>query len=64
MIFLYRPEYYGIEYWGTEYNNELTNHQIEIIIAKNRHGGILSERYKVNLATSKFMDLSFIENYV
>ena len=57
VIFLYRPEYYGIEQWGKEYNNENTNNEVEIIISKNRHGGILSERCSVNMATSKFTDL-------
>ena len=57
VIFLYRPEYYGIERWDKEYNNENTNNEVEIIISKNRHGGILAERCCVNMATSKFTDL-------
>nr|WP_315126336.1 replicative DNA helicase [uncultured Capnocytophaga sp.] len=57
VIFLYRPEYYNIENWDKEYNNESTKNEIEIIISKNRHGGILSERCSVNMATSKFTDL-------
>lgn len=57
VIFLYRPEYYGIERWDKEYNNENTNNEVEIIISKNRHGGILAERCSVNMATSKFTDL-------
>ncbi|CAA7197504.1 replicative DNA helicase [Chryseobacterium potabilaquae] len=56
VIFLFRPEYYGIEEWGSEYNHEGTQNEAEIIIQKNRHGGILSERCKVNMATSKFMN--------
>lgn len=56
VIFLYRPEYYNIDKWD-EYNSEPTNNEIEIIIAKNRHGGILPERCKVNLATSSFYNL-------
>lgn len=58
VMFLYRPEYYGIDYWGEEYNNESTHNETEIIIQKNRHGGILSERCKVNLATSQFVDVN------
>ncbi|MDY3319504.1 replicative DNA helicase [Riemerella anatipestifer] len=54
VIFLYRPEYYGIEEWDDFYNNEPTANEIEIIIAKNRHGGIQPERCKVNMATSSF----------
>ncbi|WP_185264813.1 replicative DNA helicase [Elizabethkingia anophelis] len=57
VIFLYRPEYYGIEEWDSDYNNEDTENEAEIIISKNRNGGILSERCRVNLATSKFMNL-------
>ena len=57
VLFLYRPEYYNIENWDAQYYNEPTDNQAEIIIQKNRHGGILSERCKVNMATSKF------ENY-
>lgn len=57
VIFLYRPEYYGFDSWDKEYNNESTKDEIEIIISKNRHGGILSERCSVNMATSQFTDL-------
>ncbi len=57
VLFLYRPEYYGIENWS-DYNQESTEKQAEIIIAKNRHGGILSERCRVNLAISKFQNIS------
>ena len=58
VLFLYRPEYYNIKTWDVpEYNNELTDNQVEVIIQKNRHGGILSERYRVNMPTSKFMNI-------
>ncbi|MDO5609107.1 MAG: replicative DNA helicase [Capnocytophaga sp.] len=56
VIFLYRPEYYGIEQWGHEYDHELTANEAEIILAKNRNGGTLSERCTVNMATSKFIN--------
>lgn len=56
VIFLFRPEYYGIEYWGNEYNSEKTDNQVEIIIQKNRQGGLLAERYAVNLPTSRFLE--------
>lgn len=55
VIFLYRPEYYSIENWEY-YNNEPTENEVEIIISKNRHGGIMSERAKVNLPISKFIN--------
>ena len=58
VLFLYRPEYYNIKTWDVpEYNNELTDNQVEVIIQKNRHGGILSERYRVNMPTSKFTNI-------
>lgn len=56
VIFIYRPEYYGIESW-LDYNNTSTINEAEIIIQKNRHGGILSERVKVDMPTSRFMNL-------
>ncbi|MCT7905250.1 Replicative DNA helicase [Candidatus Ornithobacterium hominis] len=58
VLFLYRPEYYGIEEWH-EYNNESTENQLEINIAKNRNGGTNYERVGVNLATSQFSNLNF-----
>lgn len=54
VIFLYRPEYYGIKEWEDYYQNAPTDNEIEVIIAKNRHGGILPMRCKVNMATSTF----------
>ena len=56
VIFLYRPEYYGIANWY-EYNNAPTANEAEIIIAKNRHGGTLAERCRVNMSISKFENL-------
>lgn len=56
VIFLYRPEYYGIQEWDY-YNSEPTSNEIEIIIAKNRHGGIQPERCGVNMPTSSFYNL-------
>lgn len=56
VLFLYRPEYYGIEKW-TDYNKASTLNEAEIIIQKNRHGGILSERVKVDMPTSRFMNI-------
>lgn len=57
VLFLYRPEYYGIETWDGDYNYEHTHNQAEIIIQKNRHGGILSERVEVDMAISMFKDI-------
>lgn len=53
VLFIYRPEYYNIDTWddGTSCKGEA-----ELIIAKSRHGGLLSEKCKVDLPTSKFYD--------
>lgn len=47
----------GFLEWDSSYNNECTENEAEIIIAKNRNGGTLDERCRVNLPTSKFMNL-------
>lgn len=54
VLFLYRPEYYKIDTWGNVFNNESTKNQVEIIIQKNRHGRIFSDRYSVDMKISKF----------
>lgn len=56
VLFLYRPQFYGIENW-IDYNDAITVNEAEIIIQKNRHGGILSERVRVDMPTSRFMNL-------
>ena len=58
VIFLYRPEYYNIDEWD-DYNNALTKNEVEIMIAKNRNGGLLDERYKVNMAISEFRNIEY-----
>lgn len=60
VLFLYRPEYYGIETWGKDYKGENTENQVEIIIQKNRHGRVFSDRCKVNMAISKFTNFDDI----
>ncbi|TWP28452.1 replicative DNA helicase [Apibacter muscae] len=57
VLFLYRPEYYKIDTWLEDYNNEKATNQAEIIIAKNRHGGLLADRCMVDLPTSRFYDI-------
>ena len=56
VIFLYRPEYYGIE---VDENNEPTRYVMEVIIAKNKTGSLetiklLSEKYYTGF--KKFSD--------
>ena len=58
VIFLYRPEYYNIDEWD-DYNNAPTKNEVEIMIAKNRNGGLLDERYKVNMAISEFRNIEY-----
>lgn len=58
VIFLYRPEYYNIDEWD-DYNQAPTKNEVEIMIAKNRNGGLLDERYKVNMAISEFKNIEY-----
>ncbi|MFA5620835.1 MAG: replicative DNA helicase [Weeksellaceae bacterium] len=62
VIFLFRPEYYGIQNWGEEYDFEPTKNEIELIIAKNRNGAIHHERCAVNLPISQFSNLKKFNN--
>ncbi|MGC4128554.1 MAG: replicative DNA helicase [Bergeyella sp.] len=58
VIFLYRPEYYGLAEWDSDYDNLPTKNEVEIIVQKNRQGGLLSERCGVHFPTSRFFDLN------
>lgn len=55
VMFIYRPEYYGME---VDENNESVKGVAEIIIAKNRHGAIQSVYLKWISQFMKFADLS------
>lgn len=62
VIFLYRPEYYGIE---VDENNEPTRYVMEVIVAKNKSGGLETiklqcERYYTGFKkyTGPFGDLN------
>lgn len=50
VLFLYRPEYYGI----TVEEGESTEGVTEIIVAKNRHGDVGSVKERSDLGTSSF----------
>lgn len=55
--FIYRPEYYNIIYWGEEdYENGKTENQAEIIIAKNRNGGLARTRMHFEKEFALFSD--------
>jgi replicative DNA helicase len=54
VIFLYRAEYYNSDTWE---DGSPCAGQAEIIISKNRHGGLLSEICNVDLPISKFYDI-------
>jgi len=56
VMFIYRPEYYGIE---VDENNVSTIGKAEIIIAKNRHGSIVDVPLKFIGQYAKFTDLDY-----
>ena len=58
VMFIYRPEYYGIE---VDENNQPTKNRAEIIIAKNRHGSIVDVSLKFIGQFAKFTDLDYNE---
>ncbi|MCB9201491.1 MAG: replicative DNA helicase [Flavobacteriales bacterium] len=55
--FIYRPEYYKLEYWDDE-SNEPTEGQAEFIIAKHRNGSLENVRLKFIGEQAKFTDLN------
>ena len=57
-MFIYRPEYYGLE---VDENNQSTKDRAEIIIAKNRHGSITDVSLKFIGQYAKFTDLDYNE---
>ena len=58
VMFIYRPEYYGIEF---DENNEPTKNRGEIIIAKNRHGALETVKLRFIGQYAKFTDLDYTE---
>ncbi len=58
VMFIYRPEYYGLE---VDENNEPTKGRGEIIIAKNRHGALETVKLRFIGQFAKFADLDYIE---
>ncbi|MGE0567630.1 MAG: replicative DNA helicase [Bacteroidia bacterium] len=58
VMFIYRPEYYGIEF---DENNEPTKNKAEIIIAKNRHGSLETVKLRFIGQYAKFTDLDYNE---
>lgn len=58
VMFIYRPEYYGLE---VDENNEPTKGRGEIIIAKNRHGALETVKLRFIGQYAKFADLDYIE---
>jgi replicative DNA helicase len=59
VIFIYRPEYYGIEY---DTNNNPTEGLAELIVAKNRHGETGDVCTKFNKNTTGFENL-FVDGF-
>jgi replicative DNA helicase len=58
VMFIYRPEYYGLE---VDENNEPTRGRAEIIIAKNRHGALETVKLRFIGQYAKFADLDYNE---
>ncbi len=56
VMFIYRPEYYGLE---VDENNEPTRGKAEIIIAKNRHGALETVKLRFIGHYAKFADLDY-----
>ncbi|QOR74631.1 replicative DNA helicase [Cruoricaptor ignavus] len=65
VMFIFRPEYYGISSWNTDDDGQPamidlpSANQAEIIIEKNRHGATHFQRFIINLATSSFQNKSW-----
>lgn len=60
VMFLYRPEYYGIDTWD-DYNGVPSERQCEFIVAKNRNGGTVRSRMKFDPEYTLFSDLEVTE---
>ncbi len=58
VMFIYRPEYYGLE---VDENNEPTKGRAEVIIAKNRHGALETVKLRFIGQFAKFADLDYTE---
>ena len=58
VMFIYRPEYYGLE---IDENNEPTRGRAEVIIAKNRHGALETVKLRFIGQYAKFADLDYAE---
>lgn len=56
VLFLYRPEYYGLE---VDENNEPTRYLMEIIMAKNKSGTCETIKMKTESHFTGFLDYSF-----
>ncbi|HEY9222332.1 MAG TPA: replicative DNA helicase [Lutibacter sp.] len=64
VVFLYRPEYYGIIEWDDEdYNRESTKGQAEVIVSKNRNGALGKTRMNFEGRFTLFSDLECEEFY-
>ena len=58
VMFIYRPEYYGLT---EDENNEPTRGKAEVIIAKNRHGALETVKLRFIGQFAKFADLDYSE---
>ncbi|WP_185868768.1 replicative DNA helicase [Blattabacterium cuenoti] len=71
VLFIYRPEYYGFNYWDSNQENDSCIGQSEIIIAKHRNGRLGSFRLRFigdqskfkNIEEKKYIPLVWEEDY-
>lgn len=57
VMFLYRPEYYQMSEWDEKYANRPCAGECEYIVAKNRNGGLTSNRMKFVANHTLFKDI-------
>lgn len=62
VMFLYRPEYYGIDEWD-DYDEAPTKNECEYIVAKNRNGGLVRNRMQFYGEFTLFSDLEHVDSF-
>ena len=56
VMFIYRPEYYGMTEWD-DYDRSPTENEAEYIVSKNRNGGLIRNRMKFEGRFTLFSDI-------
>jgi replicative DNA helicase len=60
VVFIYRPEYYGLKEWD-DYDKVSCRGEAEYIVSKNRNGGLVRNRMKFQEYCTRFLDLDSTE---